>query len=174
MTEPEELERRLAELRAAFDGGFALAPSPPRAAEEELLAIQVGGDVYAVRLREIGGLEPGRAVTPVPSASPACLGLAAVRNELVAVFDLALLLGYASADKPRFLLLARGAASGFACAALIGHVRAPAALPAEEQDQKRLREVVPIGAALRPVIELSVLLREIESPIAPQATSERH
>lgn len=173
MNRASELERRLFELRADFDRSFASEPAGPATALEELLAIRVGGDVYAVRLREITALTADQPIVSMPSSVPAFVGLAAQRGELVAVYDLAQLLGYAQPDSPRLLLSLRGTTTAFACAELIGQLRAPLLGAREarpEAGDQRLKDVVQIADATRPIIELQVLLREIEHRVTPRAS----
>lgn len=106
MKEAPVLDSKLAELRRAFDRSFALPP--PQAAQEveDLLAIRVAGDPYAVRLREISGMMAGRKVVSVPAGAPGLLGLAGIRGGVVPVFGLASILGYGQASgEPRWMIL---------------------------------------------------------------------
>ncbi|HMJ13404.1 MAG TPA: chemotaxis protein CheW, partial [Polyangiaceae bacterium] len=90
-----DLEAVRAELRRAFDQGFREPAAASQVAEhEDMLAIQVGGDAYALRLAEVMGLHSALHLTKVPSAIPEFLGLLGVRGLLAAVYDLGPLLGY--------------------------------------------------------------------------------
>src|SRR5689334_7571216 len=80
-------------LRREFDGSFALPQREAAPDAIEVLAIRVGGKPFALRLSEVAGVATGRRLTPVPSARRGMLGLVGVRGSLVAVFDLAVLLG---------------------------------------------------------------------------------
>lgn len=90
----DDLSRRVADLRHAFDQGFA-APRRDRFDDADvLIAFGIAGDAYAVPVRAIAGIAEADRLVPVPSRSPHLLGLAAVRGALVPVFSLAGLIGY--------------------------------------------------------------------------------
>jgi purine-binding chemotaxis protein CheW len=94
------------ELRRAFDRSFAEPPAGEVAPAEGFLAVQVGGDAYALRLREVIGLFKDRRVIPLPSPLPGLLGIAGFRGSVVPVYDLRSLLGYRQAEEsPRWLVL---------------------------------------------------------------------
>ena len=106
------------ELRRAFDASFA-QPARGRVADvERLLLLQLGGDGYAFRLAEIGGLTAARKIVPIASTIPEVLGLAGVRGNLVPVYSLSALLGYGTeTEPPRWFVGCRDAepiAFGFA------------------------------------------------------------
>ncbi len=123
-------------LRREFDDSFALPPREVAADGVDLLAIRVGERPLALRVSEIAALATGRRLTPVPSPTSELLGLIGMRGVLVAVLDLASLLGEGSrsSEAPRWVALAAGdeqLALGFHV--LEGHVRVPpAALEAVE------------------------------------------
>jgi chemotaxis signal transduction protein len=96
---------RALELRRAFDASFAL-PARGRVADvERLLLLHFGGDGYAFRLAEIGGLSAARKIVPIASAVAEVLGLAGVRGNLVPVYSLSALLGYGiEAEAPRWFV----------------------------------------------------------------------
>lgn len=96
---------RAAELRKAFDRAFEAAPDLVRAEWEDVLALGIAGDRYAVRLREIAGITKCGKVVPVPTKAVTLLGLAGIRGEALPVFSLAGMLNYASADAAHWLLL---------------------------------------------------------------------
>jgi purine-binding chemotaxis protein CheW len=98
---------RTAELRNAFDRARAV-PVVSVVAEqvENLLAIRVSGDAFAIRLSEISGLATDRKIVAFPSPIPELLGLAAIRGRLLPVYSLAALLGYSPhAGQGRWLVL---------------------------------------------------------------------
>ena len=100
------VEGTAARLRREFDLTFALPPAQSVAELEDLLAIRVAGDPYAVRLGEISGMMAGRTVVPVPARAPGLLGLAGIRGSVVPVFGLSSILGYTQASgEPRWLIL---------------------------------------------------------------------
>jgi purine-binding chemotaxis protein CheW len=81
---------------------------PPQASQEfeDLLAIRVAGDPYAIRLSDIVGIVAGRRVIPVPTVTLDLLGLAGLRGDVVSVFGLASILGYGQAPgSPRWMIL---------------------------------------------------------------------
>jgi chemotaxis signal transduction protein len=117
--------RSAAELARQFDRSFA---DPARAVDEEveeLLAIRVGGDAYAVRLRDVTGLVADRKIVPLPTPEPALLGIVGLRNGIAPVYSLAGLLGYSpTAETARWLLLVGpGPQFGLAFPEFEGHRR---------------------------------------------------
>src|ERR1700722_17800966 len=76
---------------------------------EDLLAIRVGSDPYALRSSEIAGLHVGVEIVPVPSPVAQLLGIAAIRGIMAPIYDLAALLRYPPAANPRWLIFARAA-----------------------------------------------------------------
>jgi chemotaxis signal transduction protein len=98
---------KAAELRKIFDQARA-APFFSGAEEktEELLAIRVSRDAYAIRVSEIAGLITDRRIVAFPSPVPELLGVAGIRGALVPVYSLAMLLGYnAETERTRWLAL---------------------------------------------------------------------
>jgi chemotaxis signal transduction protein len=108
MTAPLGFEERLLRFRHAFDDAFAAAPLTTSDTFEDLLAVRVGGDPYALRVREITGLVASRKIVPLPSGRAELLGIAGIRGALVAVYSLAALLGYAGDSKPTAWLALAG------------------------------------------------------------------
>jgi purine-binding chemotaxis protein CheW len=107
MTQLPESIDKVAELRRAFDESFASMPPERVAVWEDLLDIRIGGDAYAIRVRDISGFVASGKIVPVPSRVPELLGMAGVKGSLVPVFSLAALLGYGRPDEaPRWLALA--------------------------------------------------------------------
>jgi purine-binding chemotaxis protein CheW len=120
---------RLAELRESFDLSFT-RPPPARAETVDLLAITVGTDALAVDLSEVAGIVADRAVTRLPGSPPALLGVAALRRQLVPVYDLAMVLGTAGergpGGGPRWMILATGSpAVALAVDRVDAHLRVP-------------------------------------------------
>jgi chemotaxis signal transduction protein len=86
---------RVADLRNAFDRARAVPDSSGASEESEnLLAIRVSQDAYALRVGEISGLVTDRKIVAFPTAIPELLGVAGIRGALVPVYSLAALLGY--------------------------------------------------------------------------------
>ena len=95
------------ELRNAFDRERA-APFSSSASKqsEDLLALRVCRDAYALRVSEICGLITGRKIVAFPTPIPELLGVTGIRGALVPVYSLAALLGYpAEAEGTRWLVL---------------------------------------------------------------------
>jgi chemotaxis signal transduction protein len=109
MNAPFDLETKLASFRDAFDRAFAAAPITAAEESEDLLAIRVAGHAYALRLREIRGIAASRKIVPLPSSRRDLMGIAAIRGTLVAVYSLAVLLGYGADSKPTAWLALVGA-----------------------------------------------------------------
>jgi chemotaxis signal transduction protein len=97
---------RAADLRRAFDQAFAEPPRDAPRETEDLLAIRVAGDPYALKIRELTGLGAKRKIVPVPSRRADLLGIVGIRGSLVSVYSLAAVLGYdASAPSIHWLAL---------------------------------------------------------------------
>jgi purine-binding chemotaxis protein CheW len=120
---PDRLPERLAELRRTFDRSFAVLP-PPLSDTDNLLAIRVAGDPHAIRLTEVSALFADHTTTALPCSLPELRGVAGFRGAIVAVYDLATLLGYPWSAAPRWLLLTAGTpAVALAFDTLDGHLR---------------------------------------------------
>jgi chemotaxis signal transduction protein len=100
---------RAAELRDAFDRGFAQPPAGPAQAYTDRLRIRVGGAPYALPVAEIASLHVDLRIEPVPSGAATLLGVATIRSAIVAVHDLRALLGITGGGAPRWVVLARDA-----------------------------------------------------------------
>lgn len=101
------LSQAVLDLRAEFDGAFAQAPHLAETASQNMLAIRVGTEPYALPLEQIAGLYADRHVTALPSPLPSLLGVSSFRGQIVPVYDLALLLGHGQGLAPRWLVLVR-------------------------------------------------------------------
>lgn len=169
MTDRPEDRDRAAALRHAFDRSFAEPPPPAATACEDLLAIRVAGEPYALRLRDITGLLTTRKVVPVPAATPHLLGLAGVRGDLVPVFDLGALLGRgALAEPPRWLALCGvDDRIALAFAEFEGHLRVPqdALRPQDPRDAgpRHVEGVVRTDLGARPVVAVPQVLTTIRN-----------
>jgi chemotaxis protein methyltransferase CheR len=158
------VQARLDALRRTFDLGYSEPQREREAEPEDLLALELAGHPYAVRIRELLGLYIERRITALPDAPPELLGLAAALGELVAVYDLASLLGYARGDDSRFLVLGKGRSIAFAFGTLNGHVRVAKTLIAASELARDawLTEVVREPGQTRPIIDLSGISTAIE------------
>jgi purine-binding chemotaxis protein CheW len=160
------------ELRREFDRSFATAPPGETEDCEDLLAVRVGGEPYALRVRDIAGIERCPGIVPVPSRVPELMGLAGIRGGVVAVYGLASLVGQAGAPEAvRWLVLCGGPELvGLGLAQLEGWLRVPRSelcrAPGEESPGAQPREVVRAGEVLRAVISISSVLENLKARIA--------
>jgi hypothetical protein len=123
----------------------------PRAgATEDFLAVRAGGRPYALRLAHIAGLFAGRAVTPLPSSAPALLGAAGFRGNVVAVYDLRVLLAEPADAAPGWLALP-AAVPGLALAfdGFEGHFRV-----ARGEATPAPAELIEIAGVIRPIVDV--------------------
>jgi chemotaxis signal transduction protein len=172
-----DLAIRADDLRRAFDGQFAVARAPERAALEDLLAIRIGEDRYAIRLAGITGLFADRPVTPLPTLVTELLGIAGFRGTPTPVYDLRLLLGYSTVSTvgtgvPRWLVLVPvpipgpvPVAVGLAFDHFDRHLQLPStALVAGDQteaDRRHIRGIAQTPDGILPIIHIPSLLDAI-------------
>ena len=152
-------------LRQEFDRSFALPWREAAADSIDLLAIRVGTQAYALDVAELGGIAADLWVTPVPSPTPALCGLVGMRGGLVAVFDLATLLGEApGAEVPRWVGVCRGNLEiAVAFHTLEGHLRVPRDSLRSTPDERQglVEQVVESNGELRPIASLSRVARAV-------------
>jgi chemotaxis signal transduction protein len=160
---------KVAELRNVFDRARA-APFSSGATErtENLLAIRVSRDAYAIRVGEISGLATDRKIIAFPTPIPELLGVASIRGALVPVYSLALLLGYgAETEQARWLALC-GREESFALAFrdFEGYLRVPQAqlYAAEQKDVARthVKHVVRATDMVRAVVSIPLIREAIQ------------
>jgi len=169
MNEIPDVQSKAAELRQAFDLSFALPPPQASREVEDLLAIRVAGDPYAIRLRDIAGIVAGRRVVPVPAVTLDLLGLAGIRGDVVSVFGLASILGYGQAPgSPRWMILC-GVEEPIALAFsdFEGYVRLPkSSLHADENlrtTRQYVNQVASTEAGARAVISIPLVVATIRN-----------
>ena len=161
------------DLRKAFDRVFAEPPPPEAEAAADYLGIRIGGAPYAVALSEIGAVFADRKIAPLPSSAGELLGVAGVRGDIVPIFSLGALLGQGGDDKPRWLVLARGARAGFAFDALDGHLRIPLAAIAPAVSSRGFVEAnAVIGKQARPIVSVAALMEHLEHRAGQSAAKE--
>lgn len=172
---PSRLATRAAALRAAFDCSFAEPAQLEMTSMEDLLAVRVGEEVFALRLCEIAGLYVGKKVTQVPGGDPALLGIAGFRGMILPVYRIATLLGRPTTVAPRWLVIAAAAPVALAFDGFERHVRVAAEtiLPRDVsvEDRPYARGFVPVQQFVRPILHLPSLLDEIRSQrpaVAPE------
>lgn len=168
-----------AELRRAFDASFAAPASAERSKLEDVLAIRIGGDPYALRLSEIAGLYTDRQPVALPGPVAELLGVVAIRGLLAPAYDLAALLGYPPAPNSRWLVLARVRQFvALAFASFESHLRLPEDSFAQHENgcdgrnAQHLRGSVRAAGILRPLIYVPGVLTTIEALTRPCAASQ--
>ena len=164
-------------LRRLFDASFAAPAASMAQGLENLLAIRVGSDPYALRSAEIAGLHVGVKIVPVPSPVAQLLGIAAIRGIMAPIYDLAALLRYPPAANPRWMVFARAPqpvglaferfeqhlqASQSAMASCNGEAGSTVEAGSRVEAGRHLRGTVRAAGALRPIIHLASVLDMIE------------
>lgn len=171
-----QLHHRAAALRDAFDRMFAEARPPDPPPTEDLLAIRIGSEPYALRLSEIAGLFADRRITRIPGRPPALLGIAGFRGAIVPVYDLHALLGYRSAEGARWLTMAAEAPVAFAFTAQEGHLRIPqdAIIPHQTEGQPRqhVMEFARLPDLVRPIVHLPSVVEAIRRQVRAKLDTE--
>jgi purine-binding chemotaxis protein CheW len=122
-----DLGSRAHAMRGAFDRAFSEPHAHAAASTEDLLAVGVAGDAYALKVSELAGLVYGRKIVALPSRAPHLLGIAGVRGALVPVYALAGVLGYEGARSaaPWLALCGRQDPVALAFEQLDGFLRVP-------------------------------------------------
>jgi chemotaxis signal transduction protein len=163
-------EGTAAALRCLFDSSFAAAASSMTEPLEDLLAIRVGADPYALRLSEIVGLYADIKIVPVPSPVVQLLGIVSLRGKMAPVYDLAALLHYPPAASPRWMILAGVSQPvGLAFETFEAHLQVSKASLADGEDRgessgavrQHVRGVVRAADALRPMIHVASVVELI-------------
>jgi chemotaxis signal transduction protein len=157
---------RVTDLREAFDRSFTRAPSTEAAVGQNLLAIRIGADPYALRLVDVSGLFADKKVTWLPSPVSELLGIAGFRGTVLPVYDLGMLLGHPRAAASRWLVVTAVTPVGLAFEGFDGYLngRADAMLPdaRAEAGERYVREVLQAEVA-RPVLHLPSVLETIRN-----------
>lgn len=160
---------RVRALREEFDQTFSRAIQSSLEQLEDVLMIRVGGDPYAIRLREIGGIVAKRPIVNVPAMAPHLLGLAGVRGDVVPVYRLASILGHGDdADAPGWMVLCGDAPRvALAFAHFDGYQRLPSSsLHADATAQANrpfVSEVVTTGSHVSAVISVARVVDALRS-----------
>jgi chemotaxis signal transduction protein len=153
--ESSSIDEQVAELRHAFDSSFAEAPPEKGAELEDMLAIRVENNAYALRLAEISGLVRGTTPTRLADQAPMLLGVASVRGAIVSVYDLGVLLGHGRGGSRRWLVLtAADATVGLSFDEFEGHLQVPVN-----------KDVVRVADTTRPIVPISSLVEQIEREV---------
>ena len=154
------LSLHAAELARAFDASFADVPHAETRSFEDVLAIRLGEDPHALRLRHVAGLFARRTIVPLPSPLPELLGLVSIRAAIVPVYDLSALLGRPPRAEPRWLVLAAQAPIALGFDELEGYRRlGPEAFVIAPS--AGALELVRTGDELRPLLNLPQIIESI-------------
>jgi len=166
------LSQRAAQLRHDFDRTFAEPSRTRQAVSVNLLAIRLGGELYALHLSAVTGLFADKKLTRLPQAVPEFLGIAGFRGSVVPVYDLRVLLGCDAGAPPRWLVVAATHPVGLAFDALDGTVRLPLDAVAPqgpgESTRPHVRELVRVAASdspLRSLIDLDSVVASIQQRV---------
>jgi hypothetical protein len=103
------LDGGAAALRAAFDAAFAEPATTRVVARTRLLRVRTAAHPVALPLAELAGLHRCPPVAPLPGMAPGLLGLATLRDRVVAVWHLAPLLELGAGAAPRWAVQVRAA-----------------------------------------------------------------
>lgn len=157
---------RLARLREAFDRAFQ-EPPPERGDRRAVLAVRVGGEPFAMRLDDLGGLMAAGALTPLPGAPPELLGVMGVRGQVVPVFSLSRLLGLAPDSSERWLALSPEEPLALAFHDLEGQrwIGLTDVVPADRPElvHEHVREAVRLEDGLRRVLEVADVMAHLRA-----------
>jgi chemotaxis signal transduction protein len=156
------LTRRAKTLHDSFDRAFAEPARLDITPMQDLLAIRIGEDVFAIRLSEIAGLYASKKITRLPGGDPALLGLAGFRGTMHPVYSLATLLGRSAEASPRWLVIAAAVPLALAFDGFERHLRVALATirpsDASMKDQPFARDFVPVQQFVRPILHLPSIL----------------
>lgn len=168
MTDPSRAAMTALEFRRAFDQVYALLP-PNLTAEhtENLLAIRLAGDPYAIRVSQISGLAADRKVSVLPSPVPELLGVAGIRGELVPVYSLSSLVGHDRDGSARWLALCGVEEPvGLAFSDFEGYLNVPSIQVYPTGQNHAIREhvhdAVRIGDLVRAIINIPSVIETIK------------
>lgn len=119
------LAHRALELRHEFDRSFAEPRPEPPQGFMDLLAVRMGGEPFAIALRSVAGLFADKKLTRLPGTAPELLGLASFRGNVIPVYDLGRLLGFAGEAAPRWIVAATAGPVALAFDGFEGYRRVP-------------------------------------------------
>lgn len=168
-----------AALRWAFDASFTSRQTLEAPALEDLLAIRVGSQPYALRMSEIAALHLDRKFVPLASHMSEMLGVAAFHGVLAPVFDLRVLLGYPHGPTPRWAVLARTPDPlALAFDLFEAHLRVPAEDVFSETPehkgtrQRHVRGAVRTADVVRPLIHVASIIEALTKRVRPEGRTE--
>lgn len=163
-------------LRREFDLSFTQAPRMETESFQNMLAIRIGDDPYAIRVAELAGLHADRRIMPLPTPMPELLGVTGFRGQIAPVYDLATLLGYARQPSTRWLLLLQQrepvalAFDTFEMHFAVAQqeiISEQAAMPAGTEARQHLYGAARSDDTVRPIIHLQSLVEDIQRRAQP-------
>ena len=113
------------QLREAFDQSFTRAVVTDATRWLDFLQIRLDDRVHVLALDEVACLQPLSWVTPIPGPLPALMGVIGHKGDIVPVYDLRIVLGYAATSAPRWMVVSRQPNLALAFDAFDKHVRYP-------------------------------------------------
>ncbi len=169
--QPED--SRVAALRAAFDEAFRDPPRDVAADAVDLLAVTIGGRPHLLAMTDLVAMHRQLAVTPVPTMTPAFMGLAQIDARLVPVYDLRVLLGHPADGAAGCFVLAARESIAMALDGCDRHVRVPRATmpgPATSApDSSSPTVMVDVGDTLLPLVSLPAVIDAIRVHASAEA-----
>jgi chemotaxis signal transduction protein len=158
---------RANELARAFDEDFARPIAPRAVSAEDLLAIRIGADPYAMVRGELGGLFADRPVTLLPGDTPGLLGISGFRGALVPVYDLIAVIGgsRATTATPRWLVVAAGVQVALAFDHFEAYARVPREAIATEVGAAagHARRAARFADELRPILDVASIVESLRA-----------
>jgi len=153
------------ELARAFDADFARAATVRTADSEDLLAIRVGSDPYALARGELVGLFADKLVTPLPGTAPGLLGISGFRGAVLPVYDLRSVIGGPAASAPlRWLVTTAAATVALAFDGFEAFLRVPRdAIASHAGAVGHVRRAVRRDGELRPILDVASIVEAIRS-----------
>jgi chemotaxis signal transduction protein len=158
---------RADELARAFDADFARAVSVRAPDSEDLLAIRIAGDPYALVRGELAGLFTDKPVTPLPGAAPGLLGISGFRGAIIPVYELCALVGggTSTGGAPRWLVTVAAAPVALAFDRFDAFLRVPRAAIAIHAGAAtgHARRAVQTGGETRPILDVASIVETIRA-----------
>ncbi|BCJ92243.1 hypothetical protein IZ6_29780 [Terrihabitans soli] len=157
--------QRAAEMRAEFDRIFADESRVETALYCDVVIVEAGAQLCAIRLSELSGIVAGKTIVPVPGASVALRGVAGIRGAILPVYDLAVLIGRPPAASPRWLAVAASASLALSFDRFERQLRIEESCFLASAPQSAHRGgVVRSDAYSGPVLDLGAILKDIDQP----------
>lgn len=170
---------RVEEIRRSFDASFARPLEQVEGSFEDLIAIRVANDQFALRLSELAGIHAWSRITALPGSQPALLGLSGIRGRVTAIYELARVLGYEREEAaPRWIALCRADAPiGIAIGEIDGYIRlGRSELRAIRRDERRLAyvdEAFERDSVVRGVLGMPALVAALRGSVSPAGGPHR-